>query len=145
MHPLSGDDAWLSERLAQARRIAVLGIKTEVAAGQAAYDVPRYLQQVGYRVLPVPIYYPEAQQILGEPVVRRVQDVTGGIDILNVFRRSNDLMPHLDDILVARPALVWLQLGIRNEEFAERLRQAGIEVVQDRCILVDHRRLLGLR
>ena len=145
MHPLSGDDAWLSERLARARRIAVLGIKTEAAAGQAAYDVPRYLQQVGYRVLPVPIYYPEAQQILGEPVVRRVQDVTGGIDILNVFRRSNDLMPHLDDILVARPALVWLQLGIRNEEFAERLRQAGIEVVQDRCILVDHRRLLGLR
>jgi predicted CoA-binding protein len=145
MHPLTGDDAWLSERLAQARRIAVLGIKTEVAAGQPAFDVPRYLQQVGYSVLPVPVYYPEAQRILGEAVYRRVQDIPGHIDILNVFRRSGDLLPHLDDILAAKPALVWLQLGIRNEEFAERLRAEGIDVVQDRCILVDHRRLLGSR
>jgi len=143
MHSLSGDDAWLRERLARARRIAVLGIKTELAAGQPAYDVPRYLQQVGYQVMPVPVYYPDAQQILGEPVARRVQDVKGGIDILNVFRRSGDLLPHLEDILIAKPALVWLQLGIRNDVFAERLREANIDVVQDRCILVDHRRLLG--
>lgn len=145
MHPLTGDDAWLGERLAQASRIAVLGIKTEVAAGQPAFDVPRYLQQVGYSVLPVPVYYPEAQRILGEAVYRRVRDIPGHIDILNVLRRSGDLLPHLDDILAAKPALVWLQLGIRNEEFAERLRAEGIDVVQDRCILVDHRRLLGSR
>ena len=145
MYSLTDDDACLGERLAQARRIAVLGFKTEAAAGQPAFDVPRYLQRVGYSVLPVPVYYPDAQHILGEAVYRRVQDIPGHIDILNVFRRSGDLLPHLDDILAAKPALVWLQWGIRNDAFAECLRADGIDVVQDRCILVDHRRLLGSR
>ena len=122
-----------------ARRVAVLGIKTERQAGQPAFDVPRYLQAAGLEVLPVPVYYPEVSQILGAPVVRRVQDVPGHVDILDVFRRSVDLAPHLDDIIAKRPKLVWLQSGIRDDAFARALTENDIDVVQDRCLMVEHR------
>jgi hypothetical protein len=122
-----------------ARRVAVLGIKTERQAGQPAFDVPRYLQAVGLEVLPVPVYYADVSHILGVPVVRRVQDVEGHIDILDVFRRSVDLAPHLDDIITKRPKLVWLQSGIRDDAFARALTEHDIDVVQDRCLMVEHR------
>lgn len=122
-----------------ARRVAVLGIKTERQAGEPAFYVPRYLQQAGLELLPVPVYYPEITHILGVPVVRRVQDVAGPIDILDVFRRSSDLAPHLDDIIAKRPKLVWLQSGIYDHDFARALTDHGIDVVQDRCLMVEHR------
>src|SRR5690349_6944548 len=122
-----------------ARRVAVLGIKTERQAGQPAFDVPRYLQRAGVEVVPVPVYYPEVRAILGVPVVRRVQDIEGPVDIVNVFRRSQDLPPHLDDIIAKRPRLVWLQSGIRDDAFARALTEQGIDVVQDRCLMVEHR------
>ena len=122
-----------------ARRVAVLGIKTERQRGQPAFDVPRYLQAAGLEVVPVPVYYPDVDQILGRPVVRRIQDVSGTIDILDVFRRSQDLAPHLDDIIAKRPKLVWLQSGIRDDAFARALTEHGIDVVQDRCLMVEHR------
>ena len=123
------------------RRIAVLGIKTETQRGQPAIEVPRYLERVGFDVVPVPVYYPEVESILRRPVFRRLVDVPGGIDLVNVFRKSKDLAAHLDDILAKRPAAVWLQSGIRDDAFADALVAAGIDVVQDRCIMVDHRRL----
>lgn len=129
--------------LARAKTIAVLGIKTEAQADQAAFYVPRYLQQAGYDVVPVPVYYPEATEILGRPVSRRVADVKGEVDIVNVFRRPKDVDGHVEDILAKKPHAVWLQLGIRNDQAALRLAQAGIRVVQDRCIMVDHRNLVG--
>lgn len=122
------------------KRVAVLGIKPESHAGQPAFSVPRYLQSAGIDVVPVPVYYPEVEQILGQPVYRRLADVPGPVDCVDVFRRPQDLMPHLDDIVAKRPSLVWLQLGIRDDAFAKRLSEAGIDVVQDRCLLVDHRR-----
>jgi predicted CoA-binding protein len=122
-----------------ARRVAVLGIKTERQAGQPAFDVPRYLQAAGLEVLPVPVYYPDVSHILGTPVVRRVQDVEGHVDILDVFRRSVDLAPHLDDIIAKRPRLVWLQSGIRDDAFARALTEHDIDVVADRCLMVEHR------
>jgi uncharacterized protein len=125
---------------AQAKRVAVLGIKTEKQANQPAFYVPEYLYQAGVEVIPVPVYYPEVDEILGQPVYRRVQDVPGQIDILDVFRRPDDLPPHLDDILVKQPKLVWLQSGIRHPGFAQQLTEAGIDVVQDRCLMVEHRR-----
>jgi predicted CoA-binding protein len=125
--------------LARTRRIAVLGIKTEAQTGQPAYDVPRYLQTVGFEIVPVPVYYPEATAILGHPVYRKVADIPGDVDMVNVFRKPSDLMAHLDDIVKKRPRSVWLQLGIRDDAFAKRLEDAGIEVVQDRCIMVEHR------
>jgi predicted CoA-binding protein len=127
------------------RRVAVLGIKTEAQAGQPAFDVPRYLQAHGVEVLPVPVYHPEAGQILGEAVHRRVSDVPGPIDCVDVFRRPKDLRSHLDDLRGARPRSVWLQLGIRDDDFARELAVAGIDVVQDRCLLVEHRRASSRR
>jgi hypothetical protein len=121
----------------------VLGIKTEAQAGQPAFYVPEYLQRAGYEVIPVPVYYPDATSILGQPVYRRVADIPGPVDLVVVFRRSQDVPPHLDDLLAASPKAVWMQSGIRNEDAARRLAEAGIRVVQDRCAMIDHRRLAG--
>jgi predicted CoA-binding protein len=126
--------------LARTRRIAVLGIKTEAQRGQPAFDVPAYLDAVGFDVIPVPVYFPDVTTILGRPVYRRLVDVPGDIDLVDVFRRPQDIDQHVDDILAKRPGVVWFQLGIRNDAAAARLESAGIEVVQDRCLLVDHRR-----
>jgi len=127
--------------LRNTRRIAVLGIKTERQAGQPAFYVPDYLQKVGFEVIPVPVYYPEVTEILGQKVYRRLADVPVELDMVNVFRRSEDIDPHIEDILAKAPRAVWFQLGIRNDRAAERLARAGIQVVQDRCIMVDHMRL----
>jgi hypothetical protein len=127
--------------LTQCRTIAVVGIKTEGQADQAAYYVPRYMQAAGYEVIPVPVYYPDATEILGRKVYRRLVDIPGPVDLVNVFRRPKDVPPHVDDILAKKPRAVWMQLGIRNDEAALRLAEAGIKVVQDRCIMVDHRAL----
>jgi len=125
--------------VARTRRIAVLGIKTEAQSSQPAFYVPQYLQNAGFEIVPVPVYYPEVTEILGQRVYRKLADVPGDVDLVNVFRRPRDLMPHVDDILAKKPKFVWLQLGIRNDEFAKKLESAGIEVVQDRCIMVEHR------
>ncbi|MDI3281731.1 CoA-binding protein [Polyangium sp. 15x6] len=133
------DSRRIAEIARNARRVAVLGIKTEQQAGQPAYYVPAYLQGAGVDIVPVPVYYPDVTRILGQPVYRRLADVPGEIDILDVFRRPSDIPPHVDDILAKRPKVVWFQSGIRNDEAAARLADAGIEVVQDRCLMVEHR------
>ncbi len=135
------DDQTLRTILGETRTIAVLGIKTEHHAGEPSIEVPRYMQAAGYRIIPVPVYFPDATEILGEPVVRACAHAPVPVDMVNVFRRSKDVLPHVDDIIAARPRSVWLQLGIRNDEAAERLARAGITVVQDRCLMVDHARL----
>jgi predicted CoA-binding protein len=129
----------LCQLLARTRRIAVLGMKTEAQEDQPAFYVPKYLVEAGFDVVPVPVYYPEATEILGIKVYRKLTDIPGDIDMVNVFRRTKDLMAHLDDILAKRPKSVWLQLGIRNDPFIQRLVDEGIEAVQNRCIMVDHR------
>jgi len=97
--------------------------------------------EAGFEVIPVPVYYPDVTTILGQPVYRRLVDVPGDIDLVNVFRRPEHVPPHLDDILAKRPRAVWMQLGIRNDDAAERLARAGIEVVQDRCLKVELMRM----
>lgn len=136
---IEDDEARLLELLRSARRVAVLGIKTEAARGQPAFYVAQALQQMGLEVIPVPVYYPDATQILGQKVYRRVADVPGEIDIVDVFRRSNDVAAHLPDLLAKKPRAVWLQSGIRDDRTADALAQAGILVVQDRCLMVDYR------
>ena len=123
--------------LRRSRRIAVLGIKPETRADQPAHFVPVYTMEAGFEVIPVPVYYPEVTEILGQRVYRRLVDVPGDIDIVNVFRRPEHIPPHVDDILAKRPRSVWMQLGIRNDDAAEQLARAGIEVVQDRCLKVE--------
>jgi predicted CoA-binding protein len=138
-------DAGLRELLAETRRVAVLGIKTEAQSYQPAFYVPQYMASAGYEVIPVPVYYPEVTRILGREVYRRLADVPGRIDMVNVFRRSQDVPPHLEDILAARPKSVWMQSGIRDDAVAEKLARAGIKVVQDRCLMVEHRALARRR
>lgn len=131
----------LRDLLHATQTIAVLGIKTEAQSGQPAFYVPRYLQNADFKIIPVPVYYPDATRILGEQVYRRLVDIPIDIDLVNVFRRSQDVPPHVEDILAKKPKAVWLQSGIRNDAAAEILAKAGIKVVQDRCLMVDHRSL----
>jgi predicted CoA-binding protein len=134
-------DDGLRELLAETRRVAVLGIKTERQSYQPAFYVPQYLVGAGLEVVPVPVYYPEVTEIMGLKVYRKLADVPGAIDMVNVFRRSEDIPPHVEDILAAKPKSVWFQSGIRNDRAAEQLARAGIKVVQDLCLMVEHRAL----
>ncbi|MCA1829642.1 MAG: CoA-binding protein [Myxococcales bacterium] len=136
---IEDDEERLLALLRAARRVAVLGIKTEMARGQPAYYVPQALQQMGLEIVPVPVYYPDAVEILGQKVYRKVADVPGEIDIVDVFRRSGDVAGHLPDLLAKKPRAVWLQSGIRDDRTAEALARTGILVVQDRCLMVDYR------
>ncbi|CAN5219748.1 CoA-binding protein [soil metagenome] len=136
---LISDDEGIAALLARTKRIAVLGIKTADAASQPAYYVPAYAQKAGYEIIPVPVYYPDATEILGERVYRAVSDIPEPVDMVDIFRRPADINAHLGDILSAQPKAVWFQLGIRNEAAAEQLARAGIDVVQDRCLLVELR------
>jgi uncharacterized protein len=135
------DSAGIKQLLAATKSIAVLGIKTEAQAGQPAFYVPRYLASAGFNIIPVPVYYPEVTHILGEQVYRKLIDIPVEVDLVNVFRRSQDVPAHLDDILAKKPKAVWLQSGIQDDSFAETLAKADIKVVQDRCLMVDHRSL----
>jgi uncharacterized protein len=116
----------------ETKRIAVLGIKTEAQADQPSVYVPMYLQKAGFEIIPVPVYYPDVTVILGEQVYRRLSDIPGEIDMVDVFRRSHDVSGHVEDILAKKPKSVWLQSGIRNDAAAEIFAKAGIKVVQDR-------------
>ena len=130
--------AGIRDLLGRIRRIAVLGIKTE-ESGAPAFYVPEYAQHAGYEIVPVPVYYPDVTQILGEKVYRTVAAIPGDVDLVNVFRRPADIPAHVDDIIAKRPAAVWFQSGIRNDAAAERFAREGIDVVQDRCLMVELR------
>jgi hypothetical protein len=130
------------EALLASKRLAILGIKPEDHAMQPAYYVAEYLHKNGYDVVPVPVYYPDCREILGQPVCRKLTEV-GPVDMVVVFRKPNDIPPHVPDIIAAKPKYVWFQLGIRNEEAARRLAEAGIAVIQDKCTMVEHRRALA--
>ncbi len=130
----------LHDFLARARTIAVLGAHPN--PNKAAFYVPDYLGRHGYRLLPVnPVY--AGQELWGRRVVSHLTDLSDAIDIVDVFRRSEALPDHLAEILAVKPRLVWLQSGISNEEFTAALRVAGIPVVQNQCLMVVHRQLLG--
>ena len=133
--------AGLQAIIANTKTIAVLGIKTEAQSGQPAFYVPNYLANAGFEVIPVPVYYPQVTEILGRPVYRKLVDVPGEIDLVNVFRRSEDVPAHVNDMIAKKPKAVWLQSGIRNQEAAETLAKSGIKVVQDKCLMVEHRYL----
>ena len=134
-------DEQIADLLKQTKRIAVLGIKTEEQSNQPAFYVPQYMASAGYEIVPVPVYYPEATQIMGKTVYRKLTDVPGEIDLVNVFRRPADIPQHVDDILAKHPQAVWFQSGIRHDAAAETFAQAGIKVVQNMCLMVEHRAL----
>jgi uncharacterized protein len=137
---LTSNDS-IVDLLRNTKTIAVLGIKPETHSSQPAFYVSKYMQAAGYDIIPVPVYYPEVTEILGQKVYRNLVDVPGEVDMVNVFRRSQDIPQHVDDIIAKGPASVWFQLGIVNDEAAERFAKVGIKVIQDKCLMVEHRYL----
>ena len=135
------DSDGIADLIRKTKSIAVLGIKPESHGDQAAHYVPAHMLEAGYEIIPVPVYYPEVTEIFGKPVFRKLTDIGRAVDMVNVFRRPNDIDAHVDDIIAAKPKSVWFQLGIRNDEAARRLAEAGIKVVQDRCLMVEERRV----
>jgi predicted CoA-binding protein len=129
------EDSGIDALLERTRSIAVLGIKTDPQ--QPAHFVPAYAQRAGYRIIPVPVYYPDLTEMLGEPVFRSVRAIDERVDLVDVFRRPSDLPAHVDDLLAARPRAVWFQSGIRNDAVAEELARNDILVVQDRCLMIE--------
>jgi predicted CoA-binding protein len=134
-------DRALAEIFAVTRSIAVVGIKDR--PDEDAYRIPLYMQNQGYRIVPV---NPKLDRVLGEPAYPSLLDVGAAgvvVDVVSLFRASDHVAAHVDEILELspRPRAVWMQLGIHHGPSAARLREAGIRVVQDRCIMVDHRRL----
>lgn len=136
---LLNSDAEIGALLKETKRIAVIGIKME--SFQPAFYVPQYMKNAGFEIVPVPVYYPDATEIMGEKVYRNLTEIPGEIDMVNIFRRSHDVPKHLDEILAKKPKSVWMQSGIYNAEVAETLAGAGIKVVQDLCLMVEHRAL----
>jgi len=139
--PQSDDE--LARILSEARTLAVVGIKA--VETEDAFRVPRYMQAHGYTIVPV---NPKLDAVLGERAfadLAAVQSARLTVDLVNLFRASDNIADHVDEILALSPLprTVWMQLGIHHGPSAARLRAAGIRVVQDRCIMVDHRRLMG--
>jgi len=115
--------------------IAVVGLSSNPA--RASYEVTEYMQSTGYRIIPV---NPNERVVLGERSYARLEDVAEQIEIVNVFRRSVDVQPVADSAIRVGAKVMWMQLGIENREAAERARAAGLTVVEDACILLEHRR-----
>ena len=136
-HANPGEDARRA-LLEKARRIAVVGLSPKPY--RDSHRVARYLQEHGYDVVPV---YPREETILGAKVYRRVQDIPGGVDLVDVFRRREELPGVFDDALAAGSPAIWTQLECVDEASARRATAAGVTVVMDRCIMVDHAALLG--
>jgi predicted CoA-binding protein len=135
------DRARVAAILRSARRIAVVGLSPRPE--RPSHGVASYLQRAGYTIIPV---RPTARSILGEPVqpdLKTAAAAAGPIDIVDIFRRSEFVPALLDDLLEVRPRLVWMQVGIRDDETATRLEAVGIPVVMDRCLAVDHHSLGG--
>ena len=132
------DDATVHRLLETARRIAIVGLSPK--PHRDSNRIGRYLLERGYEVVPV---YPREETILGQKAYRRLQDVPGRVDVVDVFRRSDELAGVVEDALSARAPAVWFQLGCLNEDAAQRAAAAGATVVMDRCILVEHAALLG--
>ena len=131
----------LAELVKNARRIAVVGLSRKPE--RPSHGVAAYLQRAGYTIVPV---HPAGGVTLGEsvyPDLRSAAAAAGPIDIVNIFRRSEHVPALLEQLLEIRPHLVWMQMGIRHPEVARRLEDAGIAVVMDRCLAVDHQFLGG--
>jgi predicted CoA-binding protein len=139
---LIDDDDGLARLLTEAKTVAVLGAKA--GRSEPAFYVPAYLQAQGYRILPVNPTI-TGQSLFGVSVVPSLAALTEPADVIEVFRRPEFLPGHAGEILSLpwRPMAVWFQLGIRHDGAAERLARAGIRVVQDRCMMPEHRRLLA--
>ena len=132
----SGGDA-ITAILSRYKTIAVVGLSSNPM--RPSHEVSEYMQRAGYRIIPV---NPNETEVLGEKSYARLEDVPETVDVVNVFRRAEEVPPVVDSAIRVGARVVWMQLGIKNEEAAEKARAAGLAVVEDACILVEHRRRL---
>jgi predicted CoA-binding protein len=123
------------EILRKAKTIAVVGLSSNPS--RASFGVTQYMQGAGYRTVPV---NPNEQEVLGEKSYARLEDVPLRVDMVDVFRRGEDIPPVVESAIAVGAKVVWMQLGIENEAAAEKARAAGLVVVEDACILVEHRK-----
>ena len=137
---MADDEQQLLEILRDSKTIAIIGVKQDES--EDAYRIPKYMQAEGYRIIPV---NPKLDRILGEVAYDRLADIDVPIDLVNLFRAPENIPEHVREILALpnRPKAVWMQLGIYHGTAAAKLRAQGITVIQDRCIMVEHRRLFG--
>lgn len=131
------DDEWLTRLLRESRTIAVVGLSPK--PHRDSFKVASYLQAQGYRIIPV---HPRAQEVLGERAYRSLSEIPEQVDIVNVFRRSEETPAVVTAAIPLKPRAVWLQLGIASNEAAERAASSGLPIVMDRCLMLEHRRLL---
>ena len=124
--------------LKENRVIAVVGLSADWH--RPSYFAAKYMQEHGYRVIPV---NPKYDSILGEKCYRSLRDIPERVDIVDVFRKTADVMPVAEDAIAIRARVLWQQLGVRNESAAAKARAAGLETVVDRCVKIEHGRLFG--
>lgn len=126
----------IEQLLKESKVVAVVGLSPN--PGRDSNRIARYLKAQGYRVIPV---NPNAEEVLGERCYPSLADVPEQIDLVDIFRRSEDVPPVVDDAIAAGAKVVWMQLGIVNQESAKKAADAGLDVVMDKCTMVEHRLL----
>ncbi len=137
---LVDDDAGVAEIVRRAKRVVVLGAKSEAEAADAAYVVPEWLRRHGVEIVPIPIGADAPDELFGVPACRRLADVRGPVDVVDVFRPPREVGRWVEELKALAPSCVWMQLGIRDDKAAEALARAGIRVVQDRCLMAEYRK-----
>jgi uncharacterized protein len=135
---MADDIASLRRILATSKTIAVVGLSADWY--RPSYFAAKYMQEHGYRVIPV---NPRYESVLGEPCYKSVRDIPGPVDIVDVFRRTEDVGPIADDAIAIGAKVLWQQLGVKNIEAAAKAEAAGLESVIDRCVKIEHARILG--
>jgi predicted CoA-binding protein len=136
--PIVDDIAGLRRVLAQTKSIAVVGLSAHWY--RPSYFAAKYMQDHGYRVIPV---NPSYSEVLGQPCYPSLAAIPGPVDLVDCFRKSADIMPIAREAIAKGARVLWMQLGIRNEEAARLAIDAGLEVVMDRCVKIEHARILG--
>ncbi len=132
------DDETLRQALLGARNIAVVGLSDNPS--RPSYGVARYLQSQGYRIIPV---NPNITEVLGEQAYPDLISIPDVVDMVDIFRRSDQVAPHVDEAITKGVLTIWMQIGVVDQESARRATEAGITVIMDRCALVEHQRLVG--
>lgn len=119
--------------LKETNTIAVVGLSPKKY--RDSYMVSEYLKEHGYKIIPV---YPREKEILGEKVYERLTDIKEKVDVVLIFRRSEEVLPVVEEAIKIKPKFIWMQLGIANKEAEELARKKGIEVVSNRCMKIEH-------
>ncbi len=135
---MNPSDRAIRQILETAKTVAVVGLSDK--PDRDSYRVAKYLQEHGYRIIPV---NPTVSEVLGEKSYASVTDIPGQVDIVDVFRKPEAVMPVVQEAVDAGAGTLWLQLGVVNQEAADKAEAAGLQVVMDRCMKIEHGRLLG--